>query len=323
MEDKQLLDFITSGLKQERRDKLMRVFPGMVSSCPQFSNFVDYYRNKIHSKLANAASDEDFDDIFFEISVAHQVLSNLGDSIDLMKYEECRNNGGADFKITFDDGFVCNVEVKCIREYPPERAFNDLFDYLMGELSPPLQNISINLSMCSFDRKDLIVPRQLYDEQYREDLLCFIRSQIDTYKRSGQSSANSSTYYGLINIEIKQYSGDGFGANSFTRGPIPLYNNAKDKIAEKIREALPQVVKDEANLIVIGTQNLCYDRSNFFDAVKIIPNEFDENSGFKFVSCILYKGLGGNEVYLWFNENANIQFPADIRKKLESLFRPT
>jgi hypothetical protein len=317
MDDKQLLGTITAGLPEERKDKLRRVLLEYINSSQQFKVFLENYRDKIHSKLSTPLADEDFDDIFLEIWLAYQLIQNIGTLICSVEYERCGNASGPDFIFNCVDDFTLNVEVKRIREYPLEIAFNDLCKYLKKELEPLLSGINIILRLNSFDSKDLILPKHLYCQNYRLGLVNFISKQIDLRKSNNVKSHHSVDYCRIVKIQFFTDHVNGLVLNSFTQGPIPFYYDAKNKIADVIRKAMKQVLQNESNIIAIGTSNLCYDCSNFFEEVKALQEEHDADSRFQFVTGILYKGWGTNELFLWLNENANFKLTTDLKESFE------
>ncbi len=324
MENEELLNFIIRGLNQDRKLRIMRVLPDMVSSCPEFRNLVGNYKDKIHTrKFLEPTTEEVFNDNFFELLMGYQLIQNFSSQIINFEYEKYKKESGPDFTITFLDGFVLNVEVKRIREYPLERAFNDLCSYLTRELDSLTGAINVDLTLEQFNnRNDLCLASNLDSFQYRERLRELIRQHLCQANLTSDVAKGNEVFIhdNLIRVCISPASGTGYIINSFTNAPIPFYDDAKDKIAEKIRDAMGQIVPNEANFIILGTLNLCYDKCNFDVAVRLLQDEYQGGSKFQYLNGILFK-CWGSPFYAWFNADEATRLPVNIKKNLQFIPR--
>ena len=157
-------------LFEKRRCAFSEVLRVWVATCRPFEAFADLYKEKIRKKVRGAKTEEDLEDLQFELQVPYLLLL---DSRFAVKYEE--NRSGPDFFVTFEGGINFNVEVKRIREANEGARF----DKCMDEIITRIEAIPSKLAFC-VDAPGLESSLDLADrlERAKEEIISFIADAI-------------------------------------------------------------------------------------------------------------------------------------------------
>lgn len=110
MTKNQLVEYIV----ENRQHSISGTLEYWLTSCGRFNDFAHSYRDKIRSKVRNATTDADLDDVWFELEIPYLFL--LDERFEV-EYEKRLLSGGRcpDYRVSFENSTVFNVEVGRIR----------------------------------------------------------------------------------------------------------------------------------------------------------------------------------------------------------------
>lgn len=91
-----------------------------------------------------------------------------------------------------------------------------------------------------------------------------------------------------------------------------------DKVRGVITDAASQLVKNEANVVVVSDWSMTGTRGNFRRAVQLLLAEIIENGTYGRISAVQYDAnfLGQTNSYLWANPSADVTLPREVVEML-------
>lgn len=344
MIDKQLLDYIV----EDRKHRISDYIGSWLSTCSRVNGFLYTYKDKIRSKVRCAKSDEDLEDIRFELEVAYLFLLDKRFEIEYEKY--CTGNSRApDYFVTFKQAisFNVNVEVKRIRETDAGIRLKKLLKKFEGRIREIPSKLGVSISVTHL-RPDIDFIDRL--ECLKEKILAFIENTIK--KEEGNIPCGDLAEYPIPGLESelilelsKPLSKYDTKHTSYHNGLMPIFYTQKEhyKFGDTVFEKLGQILPDMANLLIIGSDSSTHEQEDLSREIRIITefvnkknDDFFTEKGFKGVedftaqmknlSAILFRSIWINNSnqrnLLWINENANFELPKDIIKFLHSMDKP-
>ncbi|MBM4055649.1 MAG: hypothetical protein FJ264_13510 [Planctomycetes bacterium] len=338
MNDNQIIRDIF-GVKQHH---ISNYLIGWLSTCPKFRTFLTTHKDKIRSKIKRANTDEDLEDIRFELEVAYLFLLNLNNDIEL-EYEKygTRNSRSPDFSIVFKQTLNFNVEVKRIRETDPGIRLKNILKVIEDRIRKIPSGLSVSINVrCLCHNKDFIDTLETSLEQ----LISYIRNTIkaEEHKLDYGALAEFSIpgFQDELILELsKPLSKYDKEHTSYHNGLMPIFYTQKEhyKFGDTVFEKLGQMLPDIANLLIIGSDSSTHEKEDLLKEIRIV-NELvnqenddffiqkgfegvkDFNTQMKNLSAILFRSIWINNSdqrnLLWINENANFELPKDIIKLL-------
>lgn len=328
-----------------RQHFISDVLKSWVTTCNRFEQFIDYYQDKILSKIRNAKSDEDLEDIMFEFEIPYLLLLDDRFEIEYEKYKPY-NMRGPDFFITFKKSILFNLEVKRIRE-----ARSGLhFEKLIQDITSQIQNIPSSLGfsiVVDTLNTDFDIVSKL--ESSKEAVIKYIENTIQ--KEEGRLPLGEACEYPIpgfegelilmlskplckANPDETSYNG-GFRQAFYTQKE---YRKFGDAILEKIGQMLPNMI----NVLVIRSDSTTHEEDDLLKSVYTINEmlskkyeDFFIQKGFQGIQDFLsqWKNLSGilfrsiwvrigdskDRNLLWCNEQADQQIPEPIKKHLRRM----
>jgi hypothetical protein len=354
MENSQILKYIFG-----KGDLSSPLFLHWIESSKRFKSFAQRYKDKIRKKVSKAQKgqgnkEEALKDVLYELQVAYMMLQ-CDQFIDI-EYEKCGtgNHRSPDFTATFETGVIFNIEVKRIREAPPEirlatwkkqmgiyvsripsdlalnvhilrDKFHDPIDWL-NRLEKETPNIIEYIKMTNAiheERKDIPVgeaglPRPIPGFEGEIEIV---------FRKPPQKPTRTLDWYG---------------------GQSPVFNTQLEyrKFADVIIRSLGQMVPDMLNVLVIVSGSNTHGYFDFGEALKSLveriekdEDDFFVQKGFssvhdfldqsKKLSGVLFRsawvpmpGNGDYKFYApWCNPDAdeNSLLPPEIGRALEAM----
>lgn len=343
MTDKQLIDDILIGKQHHISDYLM----DWLSTCPKFRTFLRAYSSKIRSKIRNAKSDEDLEDIIFELKVAYLFLLDNRFELEYEKYGT-GNSRAPDFYIIFKQSINFNVEVKRIRETNLGIRLKNILKVIGDRIREIPSGLSASINVIGKHHYGKGFINQL--ESSIEELILYIKNTIKTKE-------HKLAYGDLAEYPIPGFQGEPIlelskplskydpEHTSYHNGLMPIFYTQKEhyKFGDTVFEKLGQMLPNMANLLIIGSDSSTHEQEDLFREIRIVTefanqgnDDFFTQKGFngledftaqiKNLSAILFRPIWINNSNqrnsLWINENANFELLEDIIKLLPSMDKP-
>lgn len=341
MTDKQLIDDILIGKQHHISDYLM----DWLSTCTKFRTFLRAYSSKIRSKIRNAKSDEDLEDIIFELEVAYLFLLDNRFELEYEKYGNGKSRA-PDFYAIYDKFIFFNVEARRIREPQLATRINTCFQEIEAEVRNFSSDICVQIRTKTMDADPNLVGRL----ESSKKIIKFIEKVIQIEKN--KLAYDSTCEYPLDGFEdvftlvLTRPSGKVDKIHtSYYSASVPIFYTQEEyrKFGDIVCEKLGQMRPNMINVLIVGSISSTHEREDLpraIDSINDLLLKNDDNffirKGFKSaedfidqmknLSAILFRSIwidsSNQRNSLWINENANFELLEDIIKLLPGMDKP-
>lgn len=338
MIDKQLSDYIL----EDRKHRISDYIESWLSTCNRFRGFLCTYKDKIRSKVRCAKSDEDLEDIRFELEVAYLFLLDNRFELEYEKYGTGKNRA-PDFYAIYDKSIFFNVEARRIRESQLGTRINICFQGIEAEVRKISSDICVQIRTNTIDADPNLVGRL----ESSKKIIKFIEKVIQIEKN--KLAYDSTCEYPLDGFEdvftlvLTRPSGKVDKIHtSYYPASVPIFYTQEEyrKFGDIVCEKLGQMQPNMINVLIVGSISSTHEREDMLHAIDSINDlllKNDDNffirKGFKSaedfidqmknLSAILFRPIWiNNSNYrnlLWPNENADFQLSEDIINFLRSM----
>jgi hypothetical protein len=330
-------------LAGEKDHMISGVIESWMSDSMKFAAFVHRYEDKIRKKIASAKTDEDIEDVRFELEVPYLLLLDERFQVEYEKY----GVGGIrspDVSVVFDQHIEFNMEVKRIRESELADRFNSLVEEMVKEIEETPSPLAFAIDMTECDANPDLVDRL---ESSREAVIKFIKQTLlDEQETLSNAAARDYPVPGFeseLTLVLTRPCGKmRTDETSYHGGAVPIFYSGKEhyKFSDTILDKLGQMIPNMMNIIVCTSDSSSHESEDLLAAIGSINrlvHEKDEDffvrRGFRdakdFIrqtarlSGVLYRsiwiGQGGYRNTLWCNEHADFQIPEEIKSYLRRI----
>lgn len=326
---------LISDIFGDREHFLSVVLRDWFAACRRFEDFVTRYKDKVRKKVRNAITNEDLEDLRFELQLPYLLLLDARFEV---KYEilVSSQTGGPDFTVTFEGSTDFNVEVKRIRDADKDFRFDKWLEKVDRKIDAIPSILSFGLEIPKLESKPDLVDRL---EASTEEIIRFITDTIRTTENE------------LIVGSVAEYPIPGFQDEmvlilskpvnkqdhntSYSGGLKPIFYTQKEyrKFGDAICDVLlRQVRPGMINLLFLGSNSTTHEDRDLLLAIHSINQQNDAffiDKGFasrkdflaraKSLSGILFRSSwvslaasSKERNYLWLNEQAEHSIPESI-----------
>jgi|GEM_PF-1338429 len=325
--------------------KICRAFQHWTTTCKRFRAFIDEYKNKIRKKVRGAETEDDIEDIRFELEIPYLLLLNNDFNVQYEAYGTSQQ--APDFKITYKETLPLNFEVARIRE----SEFCDRLEQIERKIAKRVYQIPSHLgaNFIYINPSSSLIEKM---EHLEDEIVDFIGKTIKRVEAILEY--DKPTRYRIYPIEgandlklelIKPSMKRNFNNTSWNGGgvfPLPYTGKEQNKFGDIIIDKLRQAIPDMINMLVINTNTWAHDEDSLIDALISIRgfvgeqnDEFFKQKGYNstedFINKsrklrgILFrstwiKGEGARN-YVWENPDANNKLPASVSEYLRNMDR--
>ena len=341
MDSNSLTDYILEG----RQHKAESALGYWLANSKRYFEFVHLNKDKIRSKFRNAISDEDIDDVRFELELPYLFFIDDKYTVEYEKFGNGRRRA-PDFTIQHDGALQFNVEVNRIREGSLGTRYEEVIKKIIAPIRNIPSSLGFSISALDFDLNEdfitslehsveqfvnqirtLIIEEETkipYDSCFDYPLLGFKDKIVITLSRpSGKKNLSRTSYYGGLD-------------------PIFFTNKECFKFGDTIFEKLGQCIPGMINILFISTNSSTHEPEDVLESIASInhlikkqDNNFFERKGFdgiddfvnalKNLSGIVCKttwvSLESNFNLVWCNGNAAWQFPQELKNYMKFMGR--
>jgi hypothetical protein len=332
-----LTEYILDGT----RSRFSEVLTAWFATSEWFEAFADHYKGKIRKKARTAKTDDDLEDLQFELQAPFLLLSDSRFTVEYEKY-----GAGPDFTATFEGRLNFNVEVKRIRE-SKEGA---LFDKCMDDITRRIEAIPSKLAFW-LDAPELESNLDLSGrlQRSKEAIVSFVADRI--HSEEEQITPDSPREYpipgfeGELVLELTKPVNKRDPGTSYHGGTKPVFYTQKEhrKFGDVILESLRQLKPGVINVLFIGSNSSTHEDRDMRMAVDSInrnlrrrEENFFSRLGFtdrpdfirqsRKLSGILFRSIwisssaqDRDRNFLWLNAGANHPIPEEICKYLREM----
>lgn len=341
MDSNSLIEYILEG----RQHKTELALEFWLANSKRYFEFVHLNRDKIRNKFRNAITDEDADDVRFELELPFLFLIDDKYTVEYEKFGSEKKRA-PDFTIQHDGALQFNVEVKRIRE----GRLGTRYEEVIKKIIEPIRNIpsslGFSINVLDFDLdEDFVTSLENSVEQ--------VINQIQTLiiKEEAKIPYDSCFEYPLlvgkdkIVITLSRPSGKkNLSRTSYNSGLDPIFFTNKEsfKFGDTIFEKLGQCIPGMINILFISTNSSTHEPEDVLESIASINHlikrqdiNFFKKKGFdsiddfvntsKLLSGIVSKttwvGLDNNFNLVWCNCNADRQIPQELNDYMKFMGR--
>ena len=293
IESNSLIDYILEG----RQHKAGLALGHWFANSKRYFDFVHRNRDKIRSKFRNAITDEDLDDVRFELELPHLFL--LDDKY-TVEYEKFGSGGkrAPDFTIQRLRTFEFNVEVKRIREGSLGTRYEKVIEKIVEPIRSIPSSLGFSISVLHFDlNEDFIASLENSAEQVADQIQTLIS------KEEAKMPYDSCLEYPLprfkdeIVVMLSRPSGKtDFPRTSYYGGldPISFTDKEFSKFGDTVFEKLGQCIPGMINVLFISTNSSTHEPEDVLESIASINKLIRKKDGDFFKN----KGFGGIDGFI-------------------------
>jgi hypothetical protein len=334
-----LTEYIVDGTHSRFSEFLTAWF----ATSERFEAFADLYKEKIRKKARTAKTDDDLEDLQFELQGPYLLLLDSRFTVEYEKY-----GAGPDFTATFEGRLNFNVEVKRIRESKD----GALFDECMDDITRRIEAIPSKLAFW-LDAPELESNLDLSGrlQRSKKEIVSFIADRI--HSEEEKITPDSPREYpipgfeGELVLELTKPVNKRDPGTSYHGGTRPIFytQNEHRKFGDVILESLRQLMLGMINVLFIGSNSSTHEGGDILEATGSISRllrenheEFFSKKGFAdkqdFVRCsrrlsgIMFRSIwippvsGIDRNFLWVNPGAEHPIPKEICEYLRRMTCP-
>lgn len=333
MESDKLIAYLLEG-REHNVEPVLRYW---VEKSKRYFDFVYHYRDKIRSKFRNAITEDDLEDIRFELELPCLFL--LDDKY-IVEYEKFGNGRkrAPDFTVQLVGGFEFNVEVKRIREGRLGVRYEKVIEKIIKSIEIIPSSLAFTIDVLRFDsNEDFIASLENSTEQVVDQ----IRTLISTEElKMPYDSCTERPLLGFkdeIVVTLSRPSGKTDSSRTSYHGGLdPIFFTDKEfrKLGDIIFEKLGQCIPGMINVLFVSTNSTTHEPEDVPESIMSInklirkkDSHFFKNKGFdgvdEFMSAsrnlsgIVFKtiwvSLKRNHNLVWCNRNSRQQIPQGLK----------
>lgn len=338
MKNEELVAYILEG--RQHRAKL--ALKHWLETSEKYRTFIHEHKDKVRKKFRNSETDEDLEDVLFELEIPY--LFSLDDNF-LIKYEKLVNVKGRspDFTIQKIGGSEFNVETKRIRE----TSISQLYKEIINEIIQPIQKTPSSLGFSL----DVVNFSCLKDSAgtVTEQILNLIKQEEPNIPHDKEIEFTIGEFPNELKVTLSKPSGKkDQERTSYYGGICPLFYTGKEyrKLGDAIFEKLGQCILGMINVLVITTNSSTHEPEDVREALQSIndlliqggDDFFRKNSHLKRLgitgandflerrknlSCIVFKStwVSSQKNYnpVWLNTNADHMISEDLIEYMKKM----
>ena len=342
MTDDELISYIIA----DRQHNITNYFAGWFTICDRFKNFSYHNRDKIRSKIRGTKTNEDLEDLSFELEVAYLLLLDERFELEYEKYGTGENRA-PDFLAIYKKSIFFNVEVRRIRKPELGTRIDSCFQEIGDKVRKIPSDICVQIWTNTFDADPDLVSRL---ESSKEKIINFVEKVIEIEKN--KLAYDSTCEYPLDGFEdefvfaLTRPSGKVDKTHtSYYPASVPIFYTQKEyyKFGDIVCEKLGQMLPNMINMLIVGSNSSAHEREDLPRAIDSINDlllkndeKFFIQKGFhgrndfieqmKNLSAILFRsnwiGGVGDRNLLWLNEQASQKIPEEITEYLRMMDTP-
>lgn len=333
MQNHELIKYIFEGREHNAETALRYWF----EKSKRYLDFVYYYRDKIRSKFRSAITEEDLDDVRFELELPYLFLLDDKYTVEYEKFGSGRRHA-PDFTIQRLSEFEFNVEVKRIREGILGIRYEKVTEKIIEPIRSIPSSLGFSINVLHFDLNETFITSLDHSAGQVVDQ---IRTLIS--KKEAKLPFDSCIEYPLqgfkdeIVVTLSRPSGKKeHSRTSYYGGLAPIFFTDKEsyKFGDTVFEKLGQCIPGMINVVFISTNSTTHEPEDMLESIasmnKLIRKKdddffkkkgFDGIDGFisssKNLSGIVFKtiwvSLKRNYNLVWCNQNAEQQIPQELK----------
>ena len=336
-----IVDYIIEG-KQHKTELTLRHW---LQTSTRYRDFVYEHRDKIRSKFRNSVTDEDWNDVCFEIEIPFLFLLDDKYTVEYEKFQRDKKRA-PDFTIQRAGSYEFNVEVKRVREESLGTRYNEAIKRIIAPIRKTPSSLAFRINVLSMDpNHDLVSRLEKSADHVTNQILSLIAMEEVTMPQDESIKYPLDGFYDEVNIELSKPSGKkDFSKTSYYGGFRPIFYTNKEflKFGDAIFEKLGQCIKSMINILAITTSSSTHEPEDVRESIESIISLIRENEDDFFKK----KGFGDTDDFLrvlnnlsgivfittwvnnennfnlvWCNPNAKLQVPEDLKEYLKHMGR--
>ena len=269
MDNKSLIEYILEG----RQHKMELALNHWLTNSERYFAFIKLNRDKIRSKVRNAMTDDDLDDVRFELELPFLFLINNKFTVEYEKYGSGKMRT-PDFTIRDESSAEFNVEVKRIREGNFGVRYENVIKKIIDPIRRMPSSLGFSINVLHFDLNDDFIKAL---EASADQISCQIQSLI--IREESKMSYGSAMDYPLpgfeheIEIRLSRPSGKkNLCRTSYYGGLDPIFFTNKEhlKFGDTIFEKLGQCISGMINILFVSSNSSTHDRNHVLESIASI-----------------------------------------------------
>lgn len=334
MNIQELIDYIIEG----RQHKAELALNHWLETSKRYYDFVYKYRDKIRSKFRNSVTDEDCNDVRFEIEIPYLYLLDDHYTVGYEKFGNEKKRS-PDFTIQRAGSYEFNVEVKRVREAGLGTQYDEVIKKIIEPIRKTPSSLGFSIDVLSTEPShDLVSRLEISAGNVTSHIRSLIANEEATMPMDKSIEYPLDGFYDEVNIVLSKPSGKkDFSKTSYYGGFCPIFFTNKEclKFGDTIFEKLGQCIEGMINILAITTNSFTHEPEDVLESIASINGLIRENNddffkrkGFestddflrvsKNLSAIVFKTtwINREENYnlVWCNANAESQVPEDLKE---------
>ncbi len=311
----------------------------------RYHDFVYKYRDKIRSKFRNSVTDEDWNDVRFEIEIPFLFLLDDRYTVEYEKFGSEKKRS-PDFTVQRAGLYEFNVEVKRVREASLGTRYDEVIKRIIEPIRKTPSSLGFSINVLSMDpNHDLVFRLEKSADNVTSKILSLISNEEAAMPKDESLEYPLDGFYDEVNIVLSKPSGKkDFSKTSYDVRYCPIFFTNKEclKFGDTIFEKLGQRIEGMINILAITTNSSTHAPEDVFESIVSINgltrennDDFFKRKGFestddflrvsKNLSAIVFKTtwIDREENYnlVWCNPNAESQVPEDLKEYLKHMGR--
>jgi hypothetical protein len=266
MESDKLIKYMLEGREHNAESALRYWF----EKSKRYLHFVYYYRDKIRNKFRNAITEEDLDDVRFELELPYLFLLDSKYTVEYEKFGSATKRA-PDFTIQRLGGFQFNVEVKRIREGSLGTRYEKVIEKIIEPIRSIPSSLGFSIDVLHFDlNEDFIASLEHSAEQVVDQIQTLIS------KEEAKMPYDSCIEYPLpgfkdeIVVTLSRPSGKtDSSSTSYYGGLAPIFFTDKEfhKFGDTVFEKLGQCIPGMINVLFISTNSTTHEPEDMLESI--------------------------------------------------------
>ena len=347
MDNEQLIRYIV----EDREHVVSASLTYWLENSPKFSGFLYKYRSKVRSKIRQAKTDEDLEDVRFELEIPYLLLLDDRFVVEYEKYG-IGSKRAPDFFVSFEQSMEFNVEVKRIRQGASGDRFDSWVKQLVERIRKVPSSLAFSIATTSLDFDSYLVGRI---ETEGEAIIRFVENTIHAEELKiplGDCCEYFIPGFGdeLVLLLSKPPGKLDRNGTSYNGCALPVFYTQKEpfKFSDTILDKLRQLTPGMINVLVFRSTSDTHEEEDLLESIGSLNRfiaqgneEFFMRKGFlgiqdflfhtRNLSGILYRSnwirstnirQPGKRNFLWCNGQADHQLPEIIREHLVRMDAP-
>ncbi len=339
MEIEKLVDYMLEGRQHKAELALKHWF----ETSEKYRTFIYKHRDKIRKKFRNSCTDEDLDDVRFELEIPY--LFSLDENF-VIKYEKFGSGKtrSPDFTIQRSSGSEFNVEAKRIRETILSTRYEEVIKQIIQPIRKTPSSFGFSLDVVDLEPcNDFISRLEDSVENVTKQILSLMAQEKLKMPYDTSTEYPIDGFLDELTVSLSKPSGKAsFTKTSYYGGCCPIFYTNKEfrKLSDAIFEKLGQCISGMINVLAITTNSSTHEPEDVLEAIQSINellnqgnDDFFKNKGLeganeflelsKALSGIVFKSTWVNNQknynLVWRNANADHKISEDLMKYMKNM----